>query len=72
MNFSLNINSDLWTYNLLEQILRGEETHVVVMEVVTPLNPAVDLHPTLKEILKDAGVVMALQIITKFVRFATR
>ena len=64
MNFSLNINSQLLTSHLEGQILQGEETHIVVMEVATPLCLlAVALLPPIRKIIKAGGMAMVTQIL---------
>ena len=75
MNFSLNINSQLLTSHLEGQILQGEETHMVVMEVATPLCLLVVALPLLIKIIIEAeGMAVVTQIlrIIQSVKCATR
>ena len=59
MNFSLNINSQLLTSHLEGQILQGMETHMVVMDVATPLCLlVVALPPPIRKIIEAGGVAM--------------
>ena len=75
MNFSLNINSQLLTSHLEGQILQAEETHMVVMEVATPLCLLVmALPPPIRKIIEVEGMVVVTQIlrIVQSVKCATR
>ena len=68
----LNINSQLLTFNLLEQILPQDmETPVVVVAVTTLFNLAVGLPLAHRKILEAMGVEMVLQQTVPCVKFAT-
>ena len=64
MNFGLNINSQLLTSQLQGQILQGEETHLVVMEVATLLYLlALALPPSIRKIIEVGGMDVVTQIL---------
>lgn len=61
MNYGLNINNQLLTFNLSEQILQQDvETPAVVMAVVVLFNLAVGLPLALRKILEAVGMEMVL------------
>lgn len=72
MNFDLNINSQPWASHLQGPILQAEGLYVVA----PPLHQVVVLHPAIKGILEDRGVVMTLlfplHVIISSTRFAKR
>ena len=72
MNCGLNINSQLLTFNLLEQILLQDvETPAVVVAVVALSNMDVGLPLAHRNIIKVVDVVIVLQQIVLYVKSAT-
>ena len=72
MNCGLNINSQLLTFNLLEQILLQDvETPAVVVAVVALSNMVVGLPLAHRKIIKAVDVVIVLQQIVLYVKSAT-
>ena len=75
MKFSLNINNQLLTSHMEGQILQGEETHMVVMEVAIPLCLlVVALPPPIRKIIeaRDMAVVTQILRIVQSIKCATR
>ena len=71
MNCSLNINSQLLTFNLSEQIwLQDVETPTMVMAAAALFNLAVGLPLAHKKIIEVVGVEMVLQQTVLCVKFA--
>ena len=71
MNCGLNINSQLLTFNLSEQILLQDvETPVVVVAAVALFNLAMGLPLAHRKIIEVMGVEMVLQQTVLCVKFA--
>ena len=71
MNCDLNINSQLLTFNLPEQILQQDvETPTVVVAAAILFNLAIGLPLAIKKLLKAVGVEMVLKQTILCVKFA--
>ena len=71
MNCDLNINSQLLTFNLPEQILQQDmETPTVVVAAAVLFNLAIGLPLAIKKLFEAVGVEMVLKQTILCVKFA--